>query len=150
MNLQNRIAMAPMTRGFAMNGEVDQSHVDYYRRRAEGGTGLVLTEGVVVDRPASRNEPNVPKFYGPSLEGWKPVVEAVHGAGGAIAPQIWHTGAVRSSTQDWEPEGPVERGFLPVHRHERATDERIARGREPAVCSYSSAPAPQRRDEERF
>lgn len=27
MNLQNRIAMAPMTRGFAMNGEVDQSHV---------------------------------------------------------------------------------------------------------------------------
>jgi 2,4-dienoyl-CoA reductase-like NADH-dependent reductase (Old Yellow Enzyme family) len=108
MSLQNRIAMAPMTRGFAMNGDVDQSHVDYYRRRAEGGTGLVITEGVVVDRPASRNEPNVPKFYGVSLEGWKPVVEAVHSAGGAIAPQIWHTGAVRSSTQDWEPEGSVE------------------------------------------
>ncbi|MEJ6009339.1 NADH:flavin oxidoreductase [Novosphingobium aquae] len=108
MTVKNRIAMAPMTRGFAMGGDVGQPHVDYYRRRAEGGTGLLITEGVVVDRPASRNEPNVPKFYGSSLDGWKPVVDAVHGAGSAIAPQIWHTGAVRSSTHDWEPESPVE------------------------------------------
>jgi 2,4-dienoyl-CoA reductase-like NADH-dependent reductase (Old Yellow Enzyme family) len=108
MTLQNRIAMAPMTRGFAMGGDVGQPHVDYYRRRAEGGTGLLITEGVVVDRPSSRNEPNVPKFFGASLDGWRPVVEAVHAAGSAIAPQIWHTGAVRSSTHDWEPESPVE------------------------------------------
>lgn len=108
MNLANRIVMAPMTRGFAIGGDVGKPHVDYYRRRAEGGTGLVITEGVVVDRPASRNEPNVPKFHGPSLDGWLPVVDAVHEAGGAIAPQIWHTGAVRSSTHDWEPETPVE------------------------------------------
>lgn len=108
MNLANRIVMAPMTRGFAIGGNVGQPHVDYYCRRAAGGTGLVITEGVVVDRPASRNEPNVPKFHGPSLDGWKPVVDAVHEAGGAIAPQIWHTGAVRSSTHDWEPETPVE------------------------------------------
>lgn len=108
LTLKNRIAMAPMTRGFAMGGDVGQPHVDYYRRRAEGGTGLLITEGVVVDRPASRNEPNVPKFYGPSVEAWMPVVDAVHQAGGTIAPQIWHTGAVRSSTHDWEPDCPVE------------------------------------------
>lgn len=108
MALKNRIVMAPMTRGFAIDGAVGAHHADYYRKRAEGGVGLVVTEGVVVDRPASRNEPNVPKFYGEELNGWGDVVSAVHGAGGAIAPQIWHTGAVRSSSMDWEPDCTVE------------------------------------------
>lgn len=108
MKLDNRIVMAPMTRGFAIDGDVGQGHADYYSRRAVGGVGLLVTEGVVVDRPASRNEPNIPKFYGPSLSGWKPVVDAVHAAGGAIAPQIWHTGAVPSSSMVWEPDCEVE------------------------------------------
>lgn len=51
MELKNRIVMAPMTRGFAIDGAVGTLHADYYRKRAEGGVGLVITEGVVVDRP---------------------------------------------------------------------------------------------------
>lgn len=105
---KNRIVMAPMTRGFAPEGFVDQSHASYYGKRAEGGVGLILTEGVVVDRPASRTEPNVPKFFGEALSGWRHVVGAVHGFGGAIGPQIWHTGAVRSSSMHWEPDVSVE------------------------------------------
>lgn len=108
MTVHNRIVMAPMTRGFAIDGAVDASHVDYYRKRAAGGVGLIVTEGVAIDRPASRNEPHVPRFYGETLDGWRDVVGAVHGAGGAIAPQIWHTGAVRSSSMDWEPGFTVE------------------------------------------
>ena len=50
LHLKNRIVMAPMTRGFAEDGIPAQPHVDYYRRRAEGGAGLILTEGTVVDR----------------------------------------------------------------------------------------------------
>jgi 2,4-dienoyl-CoA reductase-like NADH-dependent reductase (Old Yellow Enzyme family) len=108
MNLPNRIVMAPMTRGFATNGFVDQSHVDYYRRRSEGGVGLIVTEGVVVERPGSQYEPHVPMFYGSGVEDWRPVVDAVHETGGLIAPQLWHTGAARSHSVDWEPEAPVE------------------------------------------
>ncbi|MBC2667748.1 NADH:flavin oxidoreductase [Novosphingobium piscinae] len=108
LTLPNRIVMAPMTRSFAIDGRVGSAQAEYYRRRAEGGVGLIVTEGVVVDRPASRNEPNVPQFFGDALEGWREVVGAVHGVGGRIAPQIWHTGAVRSATTDWEPEVPVE------------------------------------------
>ena len=105
---KNRIVMAPMTRGFANDGYVDQSHINYYRKRAEGGVGLLVTEGVVVDRPASRNEPNVPKFFGDALSGWGDVVKAVHSHEAAIAPQIWHTGSTRSSSMDWEPGISVE------------------------------------------
>jgi len=108
MPLRNRIVMAPMTRGFAIDGAVGPDHANYYRRRAEGGVGLILTEGVVVDRPASRNEPHVPRFHDPFLGGWPAVVDGVHRAQGRIAPQIWHTGAVRSSSMDWDPGVTVE------------------------------------------
>ncbi len=109
MRLASRIVMAPMTRGFAAGGLPGPEHADYYRRRAEGECGLILTEGTVVDRPASRNEPGIPFFHGPALDGWGGVVQAVHGAGGKIAPQIWHSGSVKSMTAgDWEPDRPVE------------------------------------------
>jgi 2,4-dienoyl-CoA reductase-like NADH-dependent reductase (Old Yellow Enzyme family) len=108
LHLKNRIVMAPMTRGFAENGLPAQPHVDYYRRRAEGGAGLILTEGTVVDRPASRNEPGIPFFHGAALDGWQAVADAVHSAGGAIAPQIWHSSSIESKTANWAPDAQVE------------------------------------------
>src|SRR5688500_8625673 len=130
MQLDNRIVMAPMTRGFATGGQVGQAHVDYYRRRAEGGVGLILTEGVAIGRPASRNEPNVPMFYDDAIEGWRDVVSAGQAAGGAIAPKIWHSGAVQSSTVEWEPDATVESpsGLLAPERSrgEAMSEESVA------------------------
>ncbi|WP_206518651.1 oxidoreductase [Stakelama tenebrarum] len=108
LDLRNRIAMAPMTRGFATDGVVGPQQVAYYRRRAEGGVGLILSEGTVIDRPASRNEPGIPFFHGEALPAWQPVVDSVHAAGTAIAPQIWHVGSVASKTTDWRPDAPME------------------------------------------
>lgn len=54
LNLSNRIVMAPMTRVSAPNGIPGESNAAYYRKRAEGGVGLILSEGTVIDRPASR------------------------------------------------------------------------------------------------
>lgn len=107
MTLPNRIVMAPMTRAMAKDGIPGEPQTDYYRKRAEGGVGLILTEGTVINRPASRNLPGIPFFHGTeALEGWATVAKAVHGAGGKIAPQIWHTGSTRAGK--WEPEAPVE------------------------------------------
>ena len=70
----------------------------YYRRRAENEVGLIITEGTGVDRPASLNDPNIPRFHGDrELAAWKTVAEEVHAGGGLIAPQLWHVGAVRSA-----------------------------------------------------
>lgn len=108
LTLKNRIVMAPMTRNMAPDGVVAQPNVAYYQRRAEGGVGLILSEGTVIDRPASRNLPNVPFFHGDAaLAGWKQVIDAVHDAGGKMGPQIWHTGSTRGSA-GWEPESEVE------------------------------------------
>ncbi len=109
LTLPNRIVMAPMTRSFAPEGVPGPANAAYYQRRAEGHVGLILSEGTVIDRPASRNDPGIPFFHGEAaLAGWKGVIDAVHGAGGKMGPQLWHTGAVRSILTDWTPEAPVE------------------------------------------
>jgi len=108
LKLPNRIVMAPMTRSFAPEGVPGPANAAYYRRRAEGGVGLILSEGTVIDRPASRNDPGIPFFHGEkALAGWKGVIDSVHEAGGRMGPQIWHTGATVSSG-GWKPDAPVE------------------------------------------
>lgn len=107
--LPNRIVMAPMTRLFSRGGIVGPANAAYYRRRAEAGVGLILSEGTVIDRPASRNHPDIPIFYGEqALEGWRNVVADVHEKGGRMAPQLWHTGAVQSLRTEWVPDGQFE------------------------------------------
>ena len=44
LSLPNRIVMAPMSRYFAPDGVPGPANVAYYRRRAEGGVGLILSE----------------------------------------------------------------------------------------------------------
>lgn len=96
LDLPNRVVMAPMTRNFSPGNVPDDNVAAYYRRRAEGGTGLIITEGTCVGHPAASAYENVPFFHGEAaLAGWRLVVEAVHGAGGKVAPQLWHTGAMR-------------------------------------------------------
>ncbi len=95
LELANRIVMAPMTRQFSPNGIPDAAVADYYRRRAEGGVGLILTEGTTVPHEAASSAVEIPCFHGAALDGWQRVVEAVHGAGGKIAPQLWHVGSTR-------------------------------------------------------
>tara|TARA_R110000868_G_scaffold408790_2_gene692524 strand:+ start:53641 stop:54750 length:1110 start_codon:yes stop_codon:yes gene_type:complete len=106
IELKNRIVMAPMTRSMAPKGLPGQPQADYYARRAQNEVGLILSEGTVIDRPASRNTPGIPFFHGDALKGWKDVIDAVHAAGGRMGPQIWHTGSTRGG--EWEPESPVE------------------------------------------
>ena len=108
LSLDNRIVMAPMTRAATDGGIPGQANADYYRRRAEGGVGLIISEGTVIERPASRNLAGIPFFHGePALAGWKDVIDAVHGAGGRMGPQIWHTGSTVGSS-GWELDAPVE------------------------------------------
>ena len=91
--LRNRFVMAPMTRQHSVNNVPNQDNVDYYVRRAQGEVGLILTEGTSIGRPGSQHQRDVPQIYQvAALDGWKRVVDAVHGHGGKIAPQLWHVG----------------------------------------------------------
>ena len=107
LDLPNRIVMAPMTRSHSPEGVPGPDVAAYYRRRAEAGVGLIVSEGTLIERPASGNDPKVPRFWGEdALAGWKRVIDEVHAAGGLMAPQLWHVGSVRSRDQTWDPGPP--------------------------------------------
>ncbi len=93
LKLANRIVMAPMTRSKSPGGVPAPDVAAYYRRRAEGGVGLIVTEGTYVAHSSAGFDPNVPRFHGEAaLAGWRRVADEVHQAGGKIIPQLWHVG----------------------------------------------------------
>jgi len=111
MELPNRVAMAPMTRVKSPGGVPGADVAEYYRKRAQYGVGLIISEGTVVDRPESSNDPDIPRFHGDAaLAGWQNIIDTVHAEGGRMAPQIWHTGIVPANRKEHprqqDPEGP--------------------------------------------
>jgi len=109
LQLKNRIVMAPMTRSFSPGGVPTPEVANYYRKRAAGEVGLILSEGTVINRPASSNDPNIPHFHGQeALAGWQRVIDGVHAAGGQMGPQIWHMGIMPDHRSGWLPPAPFE------------------------------------------
>jgi 2,4-dienoyl-CoA reductase-like NADH-dependent reductase (Old Yellow Enzyme family) len=93
LKARNRFAMAPMTRYLSPGGILPPEAADYYGQRAEGGVGLIISEGAGLDNPASRSVDTVPVFCGEkSLANWQRACRAVQAAGAAMAPQLWHIG----------------------------------------------------------
>ena len=135
LELPTRVVMAPMTRSFSPGGVPNAKVIEYYRRRAAAGVGLIVTEGTTVGHKAANGYPNVPRFYGEdALAGWKQVVDAVHAEGGKIVPQLWHVGNVRklgtepdASVPGYGPLEKVKDGQVVVHGMTQADiDEVIA------------------------
>ncbi|WP_255502533.1 NADH:flavin oxidoreductase [Lysinibacillus sp. SGAir0095] len=96
--LKSRLVMAPMTRNFSPGGVPGENVAQYYRKRAENGIGLLITEGTAINHPSAVASNDIPRFYGEdALDGWSNVVTQVHQAGGKIIPQLWHVGAARKA-----------------------------------------------------
>jgi 2,4-dienoyl-CoA reductase-like NADH-dependent reductase (Old Yellow Enzyme family) len=109
LTLPNRVVMAPMTRSKSPGGVATREVADYYARRAAAEVGLIISEGTGVARPVSLNDAAVPRFHGDNeLSAWKGVIDAVHAAGGLMAPQLWHVGAVRAQDPAFTPPGPYD------------------------------------------
>jgi 2,4-dienoyl-CoA reductase-like NADH-dependent reductase (Old Yellow Enzyme family) len=101
LTLKNRTVMAPMTRTFSPDNIPTKDVADYYRRRAEGNVGLIITEGTFISHLGANGYERVPAIYGEkALAGWKHVVDEVHAAGGKIVPQLWHVGSIRKEGQE--------------------------------------------------
>ncbi|MBP1325021.1 2,4-dienoyl-CoA reductase-like NADH-dependent reductase (Old Yellow Enzyme family) [Leucobacter exalbidus] len=93
MQLEHRLAMAPMTRNRAdVDGTPSDLMVDYYGQRA--GLGLIITEGT---QPSADGQGylNTPGIYTPEhVAGWSKVADAVHEKGGHLFIQLMHAGRV--------------------------------------------------------
>ncbi|WP_246792921.1 12-oxophytodienoate reductase [Burkholderia perseverans] len=107
LSLKNRIVMSAMTRGFSTGGVPGNDVAAYYRARAEGGVGLIITEAVAIRRAAAAEVAGIPTFdTAESRAGWSAVVDGVHAAGGRIAAQLHHAGALRDPREMGAPDVP--------------------------------------------
>jgi N-ethylmaleimide reductase len=89
----NRIFMAPLTRGRATRAHVPTALMaQYYAQRASAG--LIISEATGISQQGL-GWPSAPGLWSQSqVTQWKPVVQAVHQAGGRIFAQLWHMGRV--------------------------------------------------------
>ena len=109
LDLENRIVMAPMTRSRSPGGIPCDDNVSYYERRAAAAVGLIISEGTLTRRKGASGDADIPLFWGePALAGWKRIIDAVHAAGGKMAPQIWHQGMSRKPGTGHFPDAPSD------------------------------------------
>lgn len=107
LTVPNRFAMAPMTRQASPGGVPGADVAEYYRRRAAGGVGLIITEGIRLADPAAGYPFSIPTLVGDdAVAGWARVVEGVHAEGATIAAQLWHQGAQRDDADGVQPVSP--------------------------------------------
>lgn len=105
VSLNNRVAVAPMTRTSASpDGLATDDMARYYARFARGGHSLVITEGAYPDLLHSQGYLNQPGIANSAqAEAWRKVVAAVHAEGGKIFMQLMHGGAL-SQGNHWSGE----------------------------------------------
>jgi 2,4-dienoyl-CoA reductase-like NADH-dependent reductase (Old Yellow Enzyme family) len=94
--LRNRMAVAPMTRTSATpDGVPTPEMADYYAEFAEGGFGLIVTEGTYPDTEYSQGYDNQPGLATAAhVDGWQDVTRRVHAAGAVMIAQLMHAGAL--------------------------------------------------------
>ncbi|THB70797.1 MAG: alkene reductase [Desulfobulbaceae bacterium] len=105
LDLQNRIALAPMTRGRAGDSRIpNEIMATYYAQRASAG--LLITEATVVSAQGN-GWIGSPGIYSDEMaRGWELVTKKVAETGTPIFLQLWHCG--RASHSDFH------NGELPV------------------------------------
>ncbi|MGA0543027.1 alkene reductase [Neotabrizicola sp. VNH66] len=96
LDLPNRLVVAPLTRVSATpDGCATPEMAAYYRRYAEGGWGLIVTEATYVDDHASQGYFRQPGIVtAAQVAAWRQATDAVHAAGGRIILQLSHAGAL--------------------------------------------------------
>ncbi len=104
LRLRNRFVMPGMQRFGCVGGAPSDRLRDYYRRRALGGTALVIAEACAVDHPSSASNGIFARIDASTRDAWRSCVDAVHEAGGRMFLQLWHAGAVDTGGSDVAPD----------------------------------------------
>lgn len=113
LDLKFRLVYAPLTRCRAPNHVPLDIHAEYYVQHTTPG-GLLISEGTVINE-TGHGYPSTPGIYTKEqVDGWKPVVEAVHAKGSTFFCQIWHVG--RASHPCYQPDHklPIAPSAIPA------------------------------------
>jgi 2,4-dienoyl-CoA reductase-like NADH-dependent reductase (Old Yellow Enzyme family)/thioredoxin reductase len=108
VKMRSRLAMAPVKTALGeADGLVCSRHVAYYRRRAEGGAGMIIVEPLFVD-PAGREHPRQLSAHSDAaIEGLGRLVTAIQEGGSLAFAHLNHAGrAANPKVIGGAPEAP--------------------------------------------
>ncbi|AYN96413.1 NADH:flavin oxidoreductase [Pseudomonas sp. LTJR-52] len=96
VSLNNRLAVAPMTRVSANeDGTPNDTMNRYYERFARGGFGLIITEGLYTDQAYAQGYAYQPGMSdNEQAQAWKPLVDTLHAQDSKVFAQLMHAGAL--------------------------------------------------------
>ncbi len=108
LSLRNRIVMPPMWSGHAEDdGTVSGIVVEYHRRRAAAGCGLVIVEHTYVSRDGRYSDTQLGAHEDSMIPGLSRLAEAIRKEGAAACLQLSHAGTRRLMPgEDYDPIGP--------------------------------------------
>lgn len=92
LELKNRVVMSPMSVGHSDNGFVTEDTIEFYRRRALGGVGLIVIAGMQWDKVRFSNDHGcviTEEKYIPML---KKLTDTIHEGGSKVLAQLQHKG----------------------------------------------------------
>ena len=76
LTLRNRFVMPGMQRGFMADGAPTAKMVEYMRRCAAGGPGLIISESTSPDHPSAYWQPVMGRMEAATLDAWRKVGDA--------------------------------------------------------------------------
>ncbi len=91
LTLKNRIAMVAMHHLYTEDGLPTDRFLDYYYKRAEGGTGLIIVGSCRFDDYGSKAH-TMSLQYDSMIAPWRVFTEGMHARGAAVAVQLYHAG----------------------------------------------------------
>lgn len=97
MQIRNRMIMPAMHLGAAEEGYVNNKIITFYRRRAQGGVGMIIVGGIAVSKRGAGAPLMLSIEDDRYIPGLKELVDSVHQEGSKICAQLYHAGAYAHS-----------------------------------------------------
>lgn len=107
LRVRNRVAITAHTPNFGEHHRVSSRHLEYHRRRAAAGVGLIVTEGLRVHPTSLRRPDTLSVWSDDCIAGLAELTDAVHAEGATLFGQLLHSGREASDdysrTPSWGP-----------------------------------------------
>ncbi len=98
LNLKNRFVMPPLVTNLGdSEGYVTENSIAYYRKRAEGGFGLIITEATAVCLRGKGFPCQLGLWREEQIDGYRGLIQMLHTYGSKVFVQLHHAGRQTSS-----------------------------------------------------
>ncbi len=92
LTLKNRIVMGPMGTSLAEENRLSDRHIAYYRRRAEGGAGMIILEHTYPKKSGCKSSKSLGMWDEADIPQWKKLVSELHRFGCKVAVELGDLG----------------------------------------------------------